>query len=282
MKNNWSLKLDGHCIQFEGPIVMGILNATPDSFYNQGRESHIDALLQTADTMLAAGATILDLGGMSTRPGAAEIDTQTECNRIIPVLNQLKKSFPRSFLSVDTYRTEVAEKAILHGAHIINDISGGTFEPAILPVVSKAQVPFICMHTLGKPAMMQRQPHYNNVVSELKAYFMERVDTLTHAGINNIIIDPGFGFGKTLQHNYQLLHALQTFTTLQKPILVGLSRKSMIYKPLNISANEALNGTSALHMHALKNGANILRVHDVAEAVQCIQLHRLLEAAATD
>jgi dihydropteroate synthase len=278
MKKNWALSIDGQLWEFNGPVVMGILNATPDSFYNQGRDSSIEALLQNAETMIRAGATILDVGGMSTRPGAEEIDTQTEANRIIPILQLLKQHYPTTLLSVDTYRAEVAEKAILYGAHIINDISGGTFDTNIISVVAKAQVPFICMHTLGKPQTMQQNPVYNNVVEDVNAFFTERVNTLSQAGINNIVLDPGFGFGKTLQHNYQLLNQLEVFTLLNKPILVGLSRKSMIYKPLNTTANEALNGTSALHMHALKNGASILRVHDVAEAVQCIQLHELLQA----
>lgn len=278
MKKKWALSIDGQLKEFESPIVMGILNATPDSFYNQGRDSSVDAILQTAETMVHAGATILDVGGMSTRPGAEEIDTATEANRIIPILQLLKQEFPNTFLSVDTYRAEVAENAILHGAHIINDISGGTFDPNIIQVVANNQVPFVCMHTLGKPQTMQQNPVYNHVVEDVKAYFNERVQTLGQAGINNLILDPGFGFGKTLQHNYQLLNQLDAFLQFDKPILVGISRKSMIYKPLAISANEALNGTSALHMHALKNGASILRVHDVDEAMQCIQLHQLIEA----
>lgn len=278
MKKKWALSIDGQVNEFDGPIIMGILNATPDSFYNQGRDSSIEAMLQTAETMILAGATILDVGGMSTRPGADEIDTETEANRIIPVLQLLKQRFPNTFLSVDTYRADVAEKAILHGAHIINDVSGGTFDPNIIPLVANTQMPFVCMHALGKPQTMQQNPVYNNVVEDVKAYFSERVHTLGQAGINNLILDPGFGFGKTLQHNYQLLNQLDAFSSLNKPMLVGISRKSMIYKPLAISANEAMNGTSALHMHALKNGASILRVHDVAEAMQCIQLHELIEA----
>jgi dihydropteroate synthase len=278
MKKKWALRIDGQVNEFDGPIIMGILNATPDSFYNQGRDSSIEAMLQTAETMILAGATILDVGGMSTRPGADEIDTETEANRIIPVLQLLKQRFPNTFLSVDTYRADVAEKAIIHGAHIINDISGGTFDPNIIPLVANTQMSFVCMHALGKPQTMQQNPVYNNVVEDVKAYFSERVHTLGQAGINNLILDPGFGFGKTLQHNYQLLNQLDAFSSLNKPILVGISRKSMIYKPLAISANEAMNGTSALHMHALKNGASILRVHDVAEAMQCIQLHELIEA----
>lgn len=278
MKKKWTLSIDGQLKEFERPIIMGILNATPDSFYNQGRGSSIDAILQTAESMVHAGATILDVGGMSTRPGAEEIDTATEANRIIPILQLLKQGFPNTLLSVDTYRAAVAEKAILHGAHIINDISGGTFDSNIVALVANAQVPFVCMHTLGKPQTMQQNPVYNNVVEYVKAYFNERVNSLGQAGIKDLILDPGFGFGKTLQHNYQLLNQLNTFTPFNKPILVGISRKSMIYKPLAISANEALNGTSALHMHALKNGASILRVHDVEEAMQCIQLHQLIEA----
>jgi dihydropteroate synthase len=279
MKKKWSLNINGQPREFRGPIIMGILNATPDSFYNQGRESTIEALMQTADTMIRAGATILDVGGMSTRPGAEEINAQTEADRIIPILQLLKQHYPTTLLSVDTYRAEVAEKAILHGAHIINDISGGTFDPNMIPLVAKAQVPFVCMHTLGKPQTMQQNPVYNNVVEDVNAFFNERVHTLGQAGVNNLILDPGFGFGKTLQHNYQLLNQLGEFAVHNKPLLVGISRKSMIYKPLNTTANEALNGTSALHMHALKNGASILRVHDVAETMQCILLHELLETS---
>ena len=276
MKKIWSLTHRGQTTSFDSPIVMGILNATPDSFYNQGQDSQTHALLSTAENMLHEGATILDIGGMSTRPGAEEIDSQTEWTRIKPIINLLKKTYPNTMLSVDTYRADVAEKAIEAGVDIINDISGGTFDNRILSVAAKHRTPFICMHTLNKPRVMQQDPVYTHVVNELLNYFKERINTLTQAGIHDIVLDPGFGFGKNISHNYQLLNNLSQFKSLNCPLLVGISRKSMIYKPLQITPNEALNGTTALHMHALTQGADILRVHDVREAVQCIELHRLL------
>lgn len=278
MKKIWSLQWNNKSIEFNEPIVMGILNATPDSFYNQGRKSDLEALLVAAEQMLNDGAKILDIGGMSTRPGAEEISPQAESARILPLIELLKKQFPNTLLSVDTYRASVAQDAIAAGVDIINDISGATFDPAILISVAQAKIPFICMHTQGKPQTMQQQPQYNHVVDEISNYFSERIITLTQAGIPQIILDPGFGFGKNLQHNYQLLNGLNQFSEFKKPLLVGLSRKSMIYKPLGISPDEALNGTTALHMLALQQGADILRVHDVKEAVQCIQLHQLLQA----
>lgn len=276
MKKIWSLTHRGQTTSFDSPIVMGILNATPDSFYNQGQDSQTHALLSTAENMLHEGATILDIGGMSTRPGAEEIDSQTEWTRIKPIINLLKKTYPNTMLSVDTYRADVAEKAIEAGVDIINDISGGTFDNRILSVAAQHRTPFICMHTLNKPRVMQQDPVYTHVVNELLNYFKERINTLTQAGIHDIVLDPGFGFGKNISHNYQLLNNLSQFKSLNCPLLVGISRKSMIYKPLQITPNEALNGTTALHMHALTQGADILRVHDVREAVQCIELHRLL------
>lgn len=279
MKKIWSLTHRGQTTSFDSPIVMGILNATPDSFYNQGEQSQIHALLSTAESMLNEGATILDIGGMSTRPGAEEIDPQTEWARIMPIISLLKKTYPNTILSVDTYRADVAEKAIEAGVDIINDISGGTFDNRILSVAAQHRTPFICMHTLNKPRIMQQDPVYTHVVNELISYFKERINTLTQAGIHDIVLDPGFGFGKNTSHNYQLLNNLSQFKLLNRPVLVGISRKSMIYKPLQITPNEALNGTTALHMHALMQGADILRVHDVREAMQCIQLHRLLNTS---
>lgn len=279
MKKIWSLTLRGQTTSFDTPVVMGILNATPDSFYNQGQDSQTDELLSTAESMVTEGATILDIGGMSTRPGADEIDPQTEWSRIKPIINLLKKNFPQTILSVDTYNADVAENAIEAGVDIINDISGGTFDARILSVAAKHRTPFICMHTLNKPRVMQQNPVYTHVVNELIDYFKERINTLTQAGIQDIVLDPGFGFGKNVSHNYQLLKNLSQFKSLNCPILVGLSRKSMIYKPLQITPKEALNGTTALHMHALEQGADILRVHDVREAMQCIQLHQLLHAS---
>ena len=279
MEKIWSLTRRGQTTSFDSPIVMGILNATPDSFYNQGEQSQIHALLSTAESMLNEGATILDIGGMSTRPGAEEIDPQTEWARIMPIITLLKKTYPNTILSVDTYRADVAEKAIEAGVDIINDISGGTFDNRILSVAAQHRTPFICMHTLNKPRIMQQDPVYTHVVNELISYFKERINTLTQAGIHDIVLDPGFGFGKNTSHNYQLLNNLSQFKLLNRPVLVGISRKSMIYKPLQITPNEALNGTTALHMHALMQGADILRVHDVREAMQCIQLHRLLNTS---
>jgi len=251
---------------------MGILNATPDSFYNQGRDSEPEALLEKAAQMVQEGVTIIDVGGLSTRPGADSIPVNEEIERIEPVIKRLKKNFPELLVSIDTYRAEVAKAAVNSGADIINDISAGEMDPDMVSTVSQLKVPYIAMHMQGKPQTMQKEPKYKQVTEVVLAYFQQKIAALREAGIKDIIIDPGFGFGKSLAHNYTLLKEMHVFQTLQVPVLVGISRKSMIYNILGSNAREALNGTTAVHMLALQQGAQILRVHDVKEAKECIQI----------
>jgi len=258
------------------PVVMGILNATPNSFYNKGEKSDKDSLLATAERMLEDGAEILDIGGASSKPGEPLIDPETEKNRIIPVIEAIRKRFPDTWISVDTYNSPVAKAAIEAGADIINDISAGAIDDKMLNVVAGLKVPYIAMHIQGTPETMQLSPAYENVVAEVLRQLRNAIQRCEQAGINQIIIDPGFGFGKTVAHNFELLSMLGTFKLTDRPILAGLSRKSMICKPLKISPENALNGTTALNMAALMNGADILRVHDVKEAVETVRLYNLM------
>lgn len=252
---------------------MGIINLTPDSFYHGSRYT-AERAVEVSARMLAEGATILDLGPMSTRPGAVEISESEEMHRLIPSLQNLRKAFPDAFISVDTYRSAVAAEALLGGADMINDISGGTFDEAMMKTVAAHDAAYVIMHTQGKPSVMQQKPVYKNIEEEVFDFLRKQAKLASEAGITSIAIDPGFGFGKTLEHNYTLLSALRTFTSLGYPLLVGFSRKSMISKPLGITARESLNGTTVLNTIALMNGADILRVHDVKEAVEA---KRLLE-----
>jgi dihydropteroate synthase len=254
------------------PIVMGILNATPNSFYNKGRGNDVDSLLHTADIMLQDGATILDVGGASSKPGEPIIAPEEELRRVIPIIAALSNRFPQLWISVDTYNATVAKAAVEAGAAIVNDISAGAIDPLMLPNVAALKVPYIAMHMQGTPATMQLQPQYTHVVAEVKHHLRQVCDRCALAGIEQVILDPGFGFGKTVEHNYELLTNLEVLATLGKPILAGLSRKSMVCKPLRISPENALNGTTALNMVALMNGVTILRVHDVKEAIQAVTL----------
>ncbi len=272
MQQPYLLNCKGRVFEISSPIVMGILNATPDSFYNRGRDSAPEALLREAEKMLEQGATILDIGGMSSRPGAEDISAATELNRVIPVLTRIKTHFPDCFISIDTFRTAVAEEAIQAGADMVNDITAGENNPAMLTLAAQYKTPYIAMHMQGKPATMQVDPIYNNVVEEVYDFFTGVVDACRVANVHDVILDPGFGFGKTLAHNFQLLADFKLFRQHQKPMLAGISRKSMVCKPLQVNPDKALNGTTALHMLALQNGADILRVHDVKEAVECIKL----------
>ena len=255
---------------------MGILNATPDSFYNKGRESDLNSLLGKAEKMLKDGAAILDIGGASTKPGQELITENEELSRVMPVIERIHKNFPDAWLSVDTYNAGVAREAVNAGVSIVNDVSSGRFDARMLETVAKLKVPYIAMHMQGTPATMQADPQYNNVTGEVKKYLQNVCDQCATAGISEVIIDPGFCFGKTVEHNFQLLRSLNEFSVLGKPILAGLSRKSMICKPLRVNPEHALNGTTALNMVALQQGANILRVHDVKEAVEVIKLFGLL------
>ena len=267
----------GKVLDISGPVVMGILNATPNSFYNKGQDSDVDGLLRNAELMLKQGAAILDIGGASTKPGAEIISADEEADRIIPAITTIHKHFPDAWLSVDTYHAAVAIAAVTEGASIVNDVSAGTFDKEMLRTVAALQVPYIAMHMQGTPQTMQQDPQYADVVAEVYQYLAEICAQSTAAGINNIIIDPGFGFGKTVAHNFDLLRSLHTFRTIGRPILAGLSRKSMICKPLKVNPEHALNGTTALNMVALQQGANIIRVHDVQEAMEVIKLYELLK-----
>lgn len=275
--NPKSLNCAGRLVPLDRPVVMGILNLTPDSFYDGGKHNSVDAALRKAEQILAEGATFLDLGGMSTRPGAELIDVKTERKRVLPVVKALQKRFPDALLSIDTVQSEVARAAVEAGAHLINDISAGGIDKNLLPTVAELGVPYVLMHLQGKtPDRMQDRPVYENVTLEVVDFFLDRVGMLRAMGFVDIILDPGFGFGKTVAHNYQLLRELHAFQILDLPLLAGVSRKSMIYRPLGITPAAALNGTTALHMVALQQGAHILRAHDVREAVETIRLFELL------
>lgn len=262
------------------PVVMGILNATPDSFYNKGHNNNADSLLRVAAQMLKDGAAILDIGGASTKPGQELLTADEELVRIMPVIEAIHKIFPDAWLSVDTYNARTAKEAVNAGVSIVNDVSSGGIDKDMLKTVSQLGVPYIAMHMQGTPKTMQINPEYDDVVKEVHAYLRNICDDCDAAGIKELIIDPGFGFGKTVAHNFALLRSLNSFRILAKPILAGLSRKSMICKPLKVNPEHALNGTTALNMVALQQGANILRVHDVKEAMEVIKLHHQLSMSA--
>lgn len=251
---------------------MGIINATPDSFYGGSRQQTInDALLQ-AEKMIAEGAIILDIGGQSTRPGSEKISAEEESARVCDIINAVSYTFPDTIISVDTYYASVAKQAVNAGATIVNDISGGLLDEAMLSTVASLKTPFICMHMKGTPQNMQEHAVYENVAKEVLEYFIERTEACRLAGINDVIIDPGFGFSKTIPQNFELLRNLSILKMAGKPVLAGLSRKGTIYKTLGTTAENALNGTTVLNTIALLNGASILRVHDVKEALETIKL----------
>lgn len=281
MKNK-TLNLNGRLIYLDQPVVMGILNATPDSFYNQGQNSQPEALLKTANKMVSEGASMLDIGALSSRPGAKMISVEEEWQRLAKAVQLIRKAFPKIIFSVDTFRAEIAKRAAMEGIDLINDISAGDMDKDMLKTVAALNLPYIAMHMQGRPQTMQIQPQYTNVVREIIDYFIQKITAIGQAGIKDVIIDPGFGFGKTIAQNYQLLTALHQFSILDKPILAGLSRKSMIYKVLGNTPEEALNATTALNMLALQNGADILRVHDVKEAVACVQLWEYAKISAIE
>ena len=266
------MNCNGKILSLEKPVVMGILNITADSFYDGGKFSSDKSALEQVSKMLEEGASIIDIGASSSKPGSVAIDEKEEIQKIENILKLLVKEFPTSIFSVDTFRASVAETALANGAGIINDISGGEMDARMFPFIAKEKVPYIMMHMQNTPKTMQDAPQYKNVVSEVFEYFEQRLNQLKSLGASDIIIDLGFGFGKTMEHNYSLLKNLSLFKKFELPILAGLSRKSMINKALNISPNQALNGTTVLNTLALLNGANILRVHDVKEAMEAIKL----------
>lgn len=253
---------------------MGILNITPDSFYEGSRFKDENKILLKVEQMLLAGATFIDIGGQSTRPGAIEVGQEEELSRVLPAIQQISKQFPEALISIDTYYASVAKAAIESGAAMVNDIAAGDKDPTMFATLAQLKVPYIMMHKKGNPQNMQHAPAYENIVLEIAAYFSKKLAELNALGIPDIILDPGFGFGKTLAHNYELLNKLDHFKIFELPILVGVSRKSMIQKLLQVDAAEALNGTSVLHTMALVKGAKILRVHDVKEAMECVKLYQ--------
>lgn len=271
----FSLNCKGRLIDLSSPKIMGILNVTPDSFFDGGKYQSEKAIFKQVEQMLQEGADFIDVGGMSTRPGAKMISEKEELKRVIPVISLLNKKFPGALISVDTFRAKVAREAVNNGAVIVNDISGGNFDKKLIPTVAEMKVPYILMHLQGTPQTMQKNPHFKNVVTEVMDFFVEKIDKCKQAGIKDIIIDVGFGFGKNLEHNYTLLKNLDYFKILNLPILVGISRKSMICKVLKVNSENALNGTTVLHTIALLKGAKILRVHDVKEAREAIELCRI-------
>ncbi len=270
------LQSKGNLLDLTRPLVMGIINVTPDSFFAGSRRQNTVDILRQAEKMISEGASILDIGGASTRPGAAEVSEQEELDRVIPAFETIHKQFPEIWLSTDTYRSKVAKNAVEAGSSIINDISGGLFDENMLPTVVALKVPYIAMHLKGPIQTMHKNPEYKNVTLEVLQDFGNIVDRCNKAGIFDVILDPGFGFAKNIGHNFELLNNMAQLRQLGKPILAGISRKSMIYKTLNTDAANALNGTTALNMIALQQGANILRVHDVKEAKETIQLFEML------
>lgn len=268
----FTINCQGKLLSFGTPKVMGILNTTPDSFYEQSRAKSISAACRKVEQMLEEGATFIDIGAMSSRPGSQIISSEKETQRLLPVLQEIRKQFPSALLSIDTIHANTARAAIQEGANLINDISGGNYDSNMRAIVSQAKCPFIAMHMRGTPATMQQYSTYSDVVSDVLRDCIQLKYEAEQATIKDIIIDPGFGFSKTIEQNYVLLKHLQEFALLHVPILVGVSRKSMIYKLLQTTPDRALNGSSALHMACLLKGASVLRVHDVKEAIECIAL----------
>ncbi len=272
-----TLQSRGRLLDLSRPIVMGILNVTPDSFYTRGKNNSIPGMLGQAEQMIREGAIILDVGGVSTRPGAVPVSVAEETDRVVPVIEALHARFPDTWISADTYHAAVARAAVAAGALIVNDISAGVLDHEMLSAVAALKVPYIAMHMQGTPQTMQDNPQYGDVVQEVLQYLSEACQAAAAAGIHDIIIDPGFGFGKTDSHNFALLRGLHTLRITGRPVLAGISRKSMICRTLGITPEAALNGTTALHMAALQQGASILRVHDVKEAVEVIRLFECLQ-----
>lgn len=267
-----TLNVNGRLFDLGTPRVMAILNITPDSFYSASRTASVDEALQKAGEFLKAGATIIDIGAYSSRPGASDLSEQEELDRIVPVVEALVATYPEAILSIDTFRAAVAEAGVEAGAHIINDISGGTLDPGMFEMVGKLQVPYILMHMKGTPQTMSQEAHYDDVVLEVVNYFSEKVAKLRALGVKDIILDPGFGFAKTRDHSYELLNHLEDLKVFGLSFLVGFSRKSMISKFLKVDPADALNGTTVLNTIALQKGASILRVHDVTPALECLKL----------
>jgi dihydropteroate synthase len=268
-----TLNCKGQILDLSTPVVMGILNTTPDSFYDGGLYNSVEKALEQAEKMIQEGATILDIGGASSRPNAGIVSEAEELSRTIPVITAIHQKWPKQIISIDTWRASVAREAVANGASIINDISGGSMDPHMFQTVADCQVPYILMHIQGTPQDMQGTPHYDDIITEILDYFIEKVGQLRALGVKDIVLDPGFGFGKTIKHNYTLFRSMDQFSlVLNLPLLVGISRKSMIYKLLETSSADTLSATCALNALALERGVSILRVHDVKPAIDVIKI----------
>ena len=272
-----TLNCNGKLIDLSSPKVMGILNVTPNSFYDGGKFKNDKSILIQTEKLISEGANFIDIGAYSSKPGADFVSETEELNRLIPIVRLIHDAFPETPISIDSFRSNVINMSIQAGAAMVNDISGGQLDPLMFETVGKLGVPYILMHMRGTPQTMQRMTSYSNVIKEVYSYFTERIELAKKHQIKDIIIDLGFGFSKTLEQNFKLLESLDFYKNLNLPILAGVSRKSMIYKTLDTNADQALNGTTALHMIALEKGAKLLRVHDVKEALECIKLHRALK-----
>lgn len=273
----FTLNCKGRILVVDKPLVMGVINTTPDSFYAPSRKQSVDDVLKQAEQMIRDGASILDIGGQSTRPGSTVVREEEELQSVVPAIDGLVKNFPGAIISIDTYYSRVAREAVAAGASIINDISAGSIDQQMIGTAVELNVPYVLMHMLGNPQNMQQSPHYENVSREVLDFFIAKSVELKKQGINDIIIDPGFGFGKTIAHNFELLRNLSLFKITGLPLMVGISRKSTVYKTLGVTPEQALNGTTVLNTIGLLNGASIIRVHDVKEAVEAVKLVRAMQ-----
>ncbi|MDR1860683.1 MAG: dihydropteroate synthase [Bacteroidales bacterium] len=280
-KRKSSIALNGNLIDLTSPVVMGILNVSPDSFYDGGKYKTADEIVKRAEQIVEEGATIIDIGAISTRPGSEAVSTQVEMERLLPAVEVVRKRFPDMPMSIDTFRSWVAMRVIdEYGDCIVNDISGGNFDQNMFETIARLDVPYVLMHILGTPKDMQEAPQYNDVVQDVSRYFSDKVRLLAKYGVKDVILDPGFGFGKNLNDSYDLLNRLDSFKVFQLPVMVGISRKSMIYTALETDPDGALTGTVAVNMMALLGGAEIIRVHDVKEAVATVKLFKILKSVA--
>ncbi len=282
LKRKSTICLNGQIIDLSKPIVMGILNVTPDSFFDGGRYTTEKKILKRAEEILEQGGTIIDIGAITTKPGTEGISTKDELERLLPAVKAVKKAFPESFVSIDTYRSWVAMTVIEDcGPCIVNDVTGGNFDANMYDTVGRLGVPYVLMHMQGNPMKMQENPEYEDIIRDISMFFTDCVKKLTKAGVKDVIIDPGFGFGKNMEHNYELLNRLDSFKVFQLPLMVGVSRKSMIFKLLGNKPEEALNGTSVVNTLALMGGTDILRVHDVREAVEAVRILDIIRSTST-
>ena len=271
------MKIKNKNLDLSTGVVMGILNVNDNSFYDGGKYRNNSEIIKQVEKMISEGASIIDIGAQSSKPGSEPIPEKEELNKLSNTIYLIKKYFPEIIISIDTYRSNIAEVSINNGADMINDISAGNLDKNMFNIIAKYNIPYIMMHMQGIPKNMQEKPRYNNIIEEIISFFKFKLDQLERLGANKIIIDPGIGFGKTMEHNYHIIKNLRKFLDLKKPILMGVSRKSLISKPLNIHPNDSLNGTTIINTLCLKNGASILRVHDVKEAIECIKIINLVK-----